>query len=123
MLASAAYVQTSKAYMKTQEALAGESEQRAKAEASVGIVLEAFEQMYQEFAPNHITGDSANFEEEEEIVVARTKAVTPETALKLERMLSLLDRLAEKTGDSPRLRREGRPQLGVLRRVEVVAFE
>ena len=102
-------VTTSVGYVRTRNALASESEQRLKAEKTLEISLEALEEVYERFAPDHLGTASAltmEAEDGQQIHVPIQPVLSKETAAVLENILEFYARFAELGSDNARLRRE-----------------
>lgn len=82
---------------------------RNKAEATLGISLEALDKIYQRFAPDSIAqGALESFEGEdgEEVAVETQSTISKDTAEMLEEVLGVYDQLAQQESDSVTLQRE-----------------
>ncbi|MBN1344732.1 MAG: serine/threonine protein kinase [Phycisphaerae bacterium] len=109
VVASVGYVRTRSANVRARDALARESLQREKAEATSELILDALDTLFKQFAPKRVTssaeltvGDSNSVSVE----VPIQPVLSNESAALLERMLVFYDRLAEQGGDDARLQRK-----------------
>ncbi len=95
------------AYVKTSGALARESLQREKAEATLEISLEALDKVYRRFVPERIvetSGLTVSDAEGEEVVVPVQPALSNETVAFLEEILKVYDLFAAQDSSNPKLR-------------------
>lgn len=108
-MASIGYVQANNANTKISKALAGEKKQREKAEATLGISLEALDKVAARFMPDQVARTESlivEVDEGEEVELTARLALSKENAALLDDLLPFYDRLAEQYGDDVRLRRE-----------------
>jgi tetratricopeptide (TPR) repeat protein len=109
VVASAAYVHTSRANEEVKDALASAEEAQRRAEETSELALEAIDTIFDELAPvrasslgNLTTGDTTD----EEISVPIQPVLSKETARLLAHMLGFYERLAEQESDDAALRRK-----------------
>jgi len=84
-----------------------ESQQRAKAEATAELAMEALDKIFRQFAPNRIADPSEMALQDAEggtVDVPVQPVVSRETAAVLEQMLGFYSRLGERGGDDGKLR-------------------
>jgi len=108
-MASIGYVQANEANTKITNALNGEKRQREKAEATLGISLEALDKVAARFMPDRVArAESLTVEvdEGEEVEITARLALSRKDAELLEDLLPFYDRLAEQYGDDAKLRSE-----------------
>jgi len=102
-VSSAAYVRVSQANADAKQALAGETRQRERAEATAGLAIEALDTIFDEFAP-HTATDAREFSvdgsDEYTLSLSMPQVLSPETASLLTHMLDFYRRLAETDEDS-----------------------
>jgi tetratricopeptide (TPR) repeat protein len=94
-------------YVQKKEAWLSESQQRAKAEATTELAMEALDRIFHQFAPNRIADPSEMAFEDAEggtVDVPVQPVVSRETAAVLEQMLGFYSRLGKQGGDDGRLR-------------------
>ena len=112
VISTTAYFQTRRANTRTQEALAGETAQRERAENTTDLALEALDTIFDELAPRRAVlvaskfTDDAESEDETDVVVPIEPVLSRETAGLLEHMLDFYRRLATQQGNDPGLRRK-----------------
>ena len=109
VLASAGYIQARLANRRVSEALAGESRQREKAEATTRLALQALDDIFEQFAPGstvEVTTLSMRDSSEGTIQVPVQPVLSNEAAALLEHLLVFYDRLAAEAGDDAELRRK-----------------
>ncbi|HNQ22538.1 MAG TPA: serine/threonine-protein kinase [Phycisphaerae bacterium] len=106
-IATGAYEHTRRANVQVRNALAGEQTQRAKAEATSKLAIEALDTIFDQFAPARtgvattiIVDGSAGTQFE----VPIEPVLSPETATLLEHMLGFYGRLATQEGADPTIR-------------------
>ena len=107
IVATAGYLQTKAANLRTQEALAGEYRQRQRAEATSQVALDALDRIFDDFAPRRMAEFMAIPSDDDaaaEIRVPVQPVLSKEAAALLEHMLASYDRLAQQSGDSVALR-------------------
>ncbi|MEX0937523.1 MAG: serine/threonine-protein kinase [Pirellulales bacterium] len=95
------------AYFKTNSALARESEQRGKTEATLEISLEVLDRIYERFAPDRVYETSPltiEAAEGEEVSLPAQPVLSRETATMLEEILPFYDRFAAQDSDNLQLR-------------------
>jgi len=108
-MASIGYVQARNANTKIGEALEGEKEEREKAEATLGISLEALDKVAARFMPDQVARTESlivEVDEGEEVELTARLALSKENAALLDDLLPFYDRLAEQYGDDAKLRSE-----------------
>ncbi len=99
-------------YLQTKSALANESEQREKAEATLEISLDALDNLYERFAGTDRFAPSSSFTipgedgEEEDVDVPKQPVLSKEAAAILESILRVYDRFAEQDSSNMKLRSE-----------------
>lgn len=94
-------------YLRTQRALRGEAQERARAEASAKLALEALDRTFERLYPARLSVRSRPMLEGlrgETIEVPSAPILTKEAASLLEEMLPFYDKLAQQTGNSVDLR-------------------
>ena len=108
-------------YVRTKRALDGEAQERAKAEASAGLAIEALDRMFERFSPARMRLPSqlaVAGSRDESIEVPSSPILSKEAAALLEEMLPFYDRLAQQTGNDDRLRArtaEANRRVGAIR--------
>jgi len=95
-------------YVRTKQALRGEARERAKAEATASLAIEALDRMFERFSPMRmrVPPPSMGGAPGEAIDLPSSPVLSREAAALLEEMLPFYDRLAQQTGNSSRLREE-----------------
>jgi eukaryotic-like serine/threonine-protein kinase len=94
-------------YVRTRNALRGEADQRANAQASADLAVEAIDRIFERFSPNptilrpQLTLEST---EGKTIEVPSPPVLSKEAAALLEELLPFYDRLAQQTGNETALR-------------------
>jgi len=109
IVASVGYVRTRIANTKVTAALAGESRQRQKAEATTGLALEALDDIFRQFAPERMSEfTELSFDDSSgsEIQVPVQPVLSKEAASLLEHLLGFYDRLADQGGDDADIRKK-----------------
>jgi len=107
VVASVGYVHTKSAELQVRDALAGESRQRLRAEATSELALKAVDTIFEQFAPKRVISMSdltVESTDGAEIDVPIQPVLSKEAASLLEHMLVFYDRLAEQGGDDAQLR-------------------
>jgi serine/threonine protein kinase len=108
-VATVGYVRTTRANARVREALAGQSQQREKAEAISALTLEALDDIFEQYLPNRVAGgaelplDDAGGAA---VRVADRPVLSKGAAALLERMLVFYDRLAQQNVADTALRRK-----------------
>ena len=109
VVTSVGYVRVSHANVEAKDALAGESQQREKAEAVSALTLEALDDIFEQYVPNRIAtdvepviGDS----EESSVRLSTQPVLSKGAAALLERMLVFYERLAKENAGDAGLRRK-----------------
>ena len=107
VIATVAYVHTSRANVQVRSALAGEQTQRQKAEATSALAIEALDTIFEQFTPIR-TGAASTFtvdsSEGEQIGVPIQPVLSRESATLLEHMLDFYRRLAAQDDADPAIR-------------------
>ena len=107
VIATVAYVHTSRANVEVRRALAGEQTQRLKAEATSALAIEALDTIFEQFAPTR-TGAASTFtvdsSEATQIEVPIQPVLSRESATLLEHMLDFYRRLAAQDDADPAIR-------------------
>lgn len=96
-------------YVRTNAALTRVSEERAKAEATLGVSLEALDKIYGRFSPNRLiepTQLTVEIEDGESMAVPAQPVLSRETAALLEDILEFYDELSTQDSDNVELRTE-----------------
>ena len=109
VVATAGYVQTSRANKQVREALAGQSQQRQKAEAMSALTLEALDDIFEQYVPNRVVGTAALAVDDPQgaaVSVPVQPVLSKGAAALLERMLVFYDRLARENVTDARLRQK-----------------
>lgn len=109
VVASVGYVRTTRANALVREALAGQSQQREKAEALSALTLEALDDIFEQYVPNRIAGAgelSLDDGEGSAVRLSAPPALSKGTAALLERMLAFYNRLAQQNAADAGLRRK-----------------
>ena len=103
------YVKANEANVQIGIAFEGEKKQRKKAEATLGISLEALDKVTARFMPDQLARTESltiEVDEGEELEIPARPVLSKENAALLEELLPFYDRLAEQYGDDARLGRE-----------------
>jgi len=103
------YVKANEANVQIGIAFEGEKQQRQKAEATLGISLEALDKVTARFIPDQLARTESltiEVDEGEELEIPARPVLSKENAALLEELLPFYDRLAEQYGDDARLGRE-----------------
>ncbi len=109
VVASVGYARTRIANTKVNAALAGESRQRQKAEATTQLALEALDDIFKQFAPERMsefTELALDDSSDSEIQIPVQPVLSKEAASLLEHLLVFYHRLAVQGGDDAVLRRK-----------------
>ena len=107
VLASAGYIHARIANVKINRALAGESRQREKAEATTGLALEALDDIFMQFAPGRaapLVTLSLEDSSEGDIEIPVQPVLSKEAAALLEHLLVFYDRLAAQESEDAAFR-------------------
>ncbi len=109
VIASTGYVKAQSDKRKIETALAGQTQERQRAEANSELALDVLDRIYKHFAPSDLDRESEftiEGSDGDDITVAVQPALSKETAAVLEELLQFYDRLAAQEGPSEHLRRE-----------------
>lgn len=93
-------------YLRTKKALDGEAIQRAKAEATATLAIEALDRMFERFSPARmrvVPQSPVGGTQGDAISIPSSPVLSREAAALLEEMLPFYDRLARQTGNSEKL--------------------
>ncbi len=107
VLASVGYVRAKKDEQRVRDALAGESRQRQRAEATLVLALEAVDTIFEKLAPRSVMSPAeltVESSDGERIDVPSVPVLSKEAANLLEHMRVFYDRLAEHGGDDAQMR-------------------
>ena len=108
VVASAGYVRVSRANAQVNEALAGESQQREKAEAVSSLTLEALDGIFEQYVPNRVSADAEpaiGDSEGSSVRLSAQPVLSKGAAILLERMLVFYERLSQENAGDAGLRR------------------
>ena len=108
VVASAGYVKVSLANVQVKEALAGESQQREKAEATSSLTLEALDDIFEQYVPNRVAADAEpaiGDSEGSSVRLSAQPVLSRGAATLLERMLVFYERLSQENAGDAGLRR------------------
>ncbi len=96
-------------YVRTNKALEGEATERAKAEATAAVAVDALDRIFERFSPTRMTlapTPSTGGGEGDAMAITSSPILSRDAAALLEEMLPFYDRLAQQTGNSDKLRLE-----------------
>jgi serine/threonine protein kinase len=102
-------VVTTVGYVRTRDALTGETQQRQRAELTSSLALEVLEEIFEKLAPDRVVAASQLTLASaggQQLEVSLQPTLSPETAALLEKMLVFYDRLAEQGHNDSKVRRQ-----------------
>ncbi|MBI5864217.1 MAG: serine/threonine protein kinase, partial [Planctomycetes bacterium] len=108
-IASVAYVRVSRAEQKTSAALSGETKQRQRAEATLGVAVNTLDAVFDDLAPQRSPIQPSNSSgeiTESALDIPATPDVSPESAALLKSLLGFYSQLAQQEGGSGVLQRK-----------------
>lgn len=109
-------------YLRTKKALDGEAIQRAKAEATASLAIEALDRMFERYSPARmrvVPQSPVGGTQGDAMSIPSSPVLSREAAALLEEMLPFYDRLARQTGNSEKLSfetAEANRRVGAIRR-------